>query len=147
MKLVINRCFGGFGLSHKAIMKYAELKGIKLYAWVDEHTLRHTPEATVETATMVHYATVTKEVYAKFNKLWKETVRENRGDLGDGGYFCESSIDRDDGALVKTVELLGDEANGHCAKLKVITIPDGTEYQIDEYDGLESVHEVHKSWD
>jgi hypothetical protein len=29
-KVVINNCFGGFGLSHGAIMRYAELKGLKL---------------------------------------------------------------------------------------------------------------------
>ena len=33
MKVVINACYGGFGLSHKAIMRYAELKGFKLYPW------------------------------------------------------------------------------------------------------------------
>ena len=30
MKVVINRCFGGFGLSDEAIELYAEKKGIKL---------------------------------------------------------------------------------------------------------------------
>lgn len=29
-KIVINRCYGGFGLSHQAVMRYAELKGINL---------------------------------------------------------------------------------------------------------------------
>ena len=30
-KVVYNNCYGGFGLSHAAIMRYAELKGITLY--------------------------------------------------------------------------------------------------------------------
>jgi len=30
MKVVINRCYGGFGISHEAIMRYAELKGMTL---------------------------------------------------------------------------------------------------------------------
>jgi len=29
-QIVINRCYGGFGLSHEAVMRYAELKGINL---------------------------------------------------------------------------------------------------------------------
>lgn len=29
-KIVINRCYGGFGLSHDAVLKYAELKGWNL---------------------------------------------------------------------------------------------------------------------
>jgi hypothetical protein len=32
MKVVINRCFGGFGLSHEAILKYAALSGLNLIA-------------------------------------------------------------------------------------------------------------------
>ena len=31
MKVVINACYGGFGLSEKAVMRYAELKGLTLY--------------------------------------------------------------------------------------------------------------------
>jgi|TARA_Y100000310_G_scaffold220623_1_gene222169 hypothetical protein len=34
MKVVINDKFGGFGLSHEAVMRYAYLKGIKLYPFV-----------------------------------------------------------------------------------------------------------------
>jgi hypothetical protein len=30
VKVVINRCFGGFGLSDEAVLRYAELKGINL---------------------------------------------------------------------------------------------------------------------
>jgi hypothetical protein len=28
-KVAYNACYGGFSLSHKAIMRYAELKGIR----------------------------------------------------------------------------------------------------------------------
>ena len=31
MKIVINTCFGGFGLSDKAMYRLAELKGLTLY--------------------------------------------------------------------------------------------------------------------
>lgn len=33
-KVVINTCFGGFGLSHDAIMKWSEYSGIKIYSEV-----------------------------------------------------------------------------------------------------------------
>ena len=46
MKIVINNCHGGFGLSHKAIMRYLELKGVKFEhkktkytVWPDEYTV------------------------------------------------------------------------------------------------------------
>ena len=31
MKVVINKCYGGFGLSDAAMHRYAEIKGITLY--------------------------------------------------------------------------------------------------------------------
>jgi hypothetical protein len=41
---------------------------------------------------------------------------------------------------------MGEEANDQFAKLEIVEIPDGVEWQIDEYDGYESIHEVHRSW-
>lgn len=29
---------------------------------------------------------------------------------------------------------------------QAVEIPDGIEWELDEYDGLESVHECHRSW-
>ena len=40
MKVVINNKYGGFSLSHKAVMRYAELKEIKLYPNIDDITKR-----------------------------------------------------------------------------------------------------------
>ena len=34
-KIVINGGYGGFSLSHKAVMRYAELKGVKVYGYVE----------------------------------------------------------------------------------------------------------------
>jgi len=31
MKVAINRCFGGFGLSHEAVLRYCEIKGMTVY--------------------------------------------------------------------------------------------------------------------
>lgn len=63
-------------------------------------------------------------------------------------YLFESGSDlnREDPLLIKVVEMLGDKANGRHAKLKIVEIPDGVEYEIDEYDGIESVHEIHRVW-
>lgn len=47
MKIVINRCYGGFGLSEKATLRYAELVGLVLYK--DEEDYFHTsPDLTDE---------------------------------------------------------------------------------------------------
>lgn len=41
MKIVINRCYGGFGLSQKAMERYAELKGFKLITEDKEYYSMH----------------------------------------------------------------------------------------------------------
>ncbi len=48
--------------------------------------------------------------------------------------------------LVQIVEEMGEQANGCYAELAVIEVPDSVEWFIDEYDGLESVHEKHQVW-
>ena len=55
-------------------------------------------------------------------------------------------IKRNDPALVEVVEKLGDKANGSFSKLKIVEIPDDVEWDIAEYDGLEWVEEVHRTW-
>ncbi|MBH0185305.1 MAG: hypothetical protein HP477_07820 [Nitrospira sp.] len=53
---------------------------------------------------------------------------------------CGALIPRDDEKLVRVVEELRAEANGHTAELKVVAIPD------DRTDGVEHVSEVHRTW-
>jgi hypothetical protein len=55
-------------------------------------------------------------------------------------------LQRDDPALVQTVQELGEAANGQYAKLKVVTIPDDVEWTIEEYDGMEWIAEAHRTW-
>lgn len=66
--------------------------------------------------------------------------------LEDGSRFWHRDILRNDPALVQVVEQLGSSAAGSCAELKIVEIPDDVEWQIEEYDGLEWVAEVHRTW-
>ena len=65
--------------------------------------------------------------------------------LGEG-YAYEWDIQRDDPELVRVVEALGEEANGECAQLKVVEIPEDVAWEIKEYDGNEYVAEKHRTW-
>ena len=56
------------------------------------------------------------------------------------------SVDRTDPTVVEVVEKLGLRANGECADLKIVDIPEDIEYYIDDYDGVETIHEAHRSW-
>ena len=91
MKVVINKCYGGFGLSEEAY----EFLGLE----------------------------------------W------------DGyGYKYEDEEDRTNPKLVECVETLGEKASGINAKLSVVEIPDDVEWYIEDYDGMESIHENHRVW-
>lgn len=130
MKIVINGCYGGFSLSHAAVLRYAELKGIKLYSFVNvsgsfSETVPYDDSQKAPLG-MIHYYTTPEEE--------------------EGSYFSDRSIPRDDPALVQVVEELKEVANGNCAELHVVEIPDGAKWQVEEYDGLEHVAEVHKTW-
>lgn len=62
------------------------------------------------------------------------------------GFAYDNDKMRASEALVACVEALGDRANGMCARLKVVEIPDDVSWYIDEYDGLEIIRERHRSW-
>lgn len=64
----------------------------------------------------------------------------------DGAFFSEYDIPRNDPALVRVVEELGESAGDRYSLLKVVEIPDNVEWQIEEYDGMEHVAEVHRTW-
>ena len=47
---------------------------------------------------------------------------------------------RTDAKLISVIEELGEEADGYCASLEVVEIPDdATDWRINEYDGWEDV--------
>lgn len=55
-------------------------------------------------------------------------------------------FERTDKDLIKTVKEFGDSANTMYSNLKVIEIPDGVEYTVEEYDGQEWIAEKHRTW-
>ena len=67
-----------------------------------------------------------------------ETAWERYIELG-GQKADRWDINRADPALVQVVEELDDEANTRFSDLRIVDIPAGTKYRIDEYDGNESV--------
>lgn len=58
----------------------------------------------------------------------------------------EDDIDRDDPILVDLVRQMGSKADGNHAKLKIVEVPAGVKWNVAEYDGLEWVEEVHRTW-
>jgi hypothetical protein len=146
MKLVINKCYGGFSLSAEGVKKYAELKDYSCYFFKTDLSkggenklipidLKQANKEFSFTAFKVedpvNYA---KSKGKTVDEVWDEINVDNRPD------------NRSDPALIRTVEELGDIANGSCAQLAVIEIPDDVDYTIQEYDGIEWVAERHRTW-
>lgn len=141
-EIVINKCFGGFGLSMKAIKRYCELKGFKIYPYMrtrfsfkgKEKYKRIDDEKEIDRNGLKHFHYSKKDLGKTTNKL------------NDKDYFGDYDIKRDDGVLVKVVKELKSEANGEHSELNIVKIPSDVEWEIDDYDGIETIHEKHRSW-
>jgi hypothetical protein len=111
-KIVINKSYEQFCVSHKAFLRLRELGQ---------------QEALQE---------------ADLGAYWPEAAGLREPSLNQ----CGKLIPRDDAKLVRVVEELHAEANGHCAELKVVAIPDEVQWEIAKTDGVEHVSEVHRTW-
>ena len=137
-KIVINVCFGGFSLSGIAEKRYLELCGKNAFFYKqtkfkhrdgeDEYTRVDAGEKNLFLHTMTAY------------------MGEKTHELSDDNCWYYGNIERDDPKLVQVVEELGEAANGDCAKLKIVEIPDGVDFEICEYDGNEHIAETHRTW-
>jgi len=85
-----------------------------------------------------------KFMAARGHKEAIEAVNRVDGPLGFDGHICMD--DRTNVDLVAAVEEGGEKANGGCAILKVVEIPDNIEWEIEEYDGYEHIAEKHRTW-
>lgn len=131
MKIVINVCYGGFGLSEEAIDRYIELSGLTLYKSKELNW------------NSTSYYTVPYEEFLKVHKEDKRTGDYKASNELDWSYY---DIARNDPILVQVVEELGEKANSKYSSLKVVEIPDDVEWMIEEYDGTEWVAEKHRTW-
>lgn len=134
MKLVINKRYGGFGLSDAAYEKLIEW-GVPTRAYIEsergEDGLCH------------------EEPANDGEVIFDNNLASPGGRVTSDRYWeCWTGAkeNRSHPLVVRVVEELGEAANGSLARLRVVEIPDGTEWVLDEYDGIETVHETHKSW-
>lgn len=153
MKVAINTCYGGFGLSKIAIimllrkkgysdlyfykMKYDDLYWIYRFERISEKEYLNNKDlyspmiCTKDFGDLI--STEDNEIYEEFD--------ESIITIYD---LCEKRSDKD---LIEVIETIGTTgASSRSANLKIVEIPDDIEYTIDNYDGIESVHEKHRVW-
>jgi hypothetical protein len=117
MKVLINSCYGGFGLSDEAFEKFLDRKGI---AWEKQEG---------EYGDMEYYHA--GHLGDDDHYLHDRTLTENRADPD----------------LIAVFEEMGDLANGGYSRLKIVEVPDDVEWTVEEDDGNEWVAEKHRIWD
>jgi hypothetical protein len=118
MKVAINRCFGGFGLSDEGFEKLLERKGIAFEK---------------EDAT---------------SRIMGASYYKDGMCGTDEGYLAQYEFyaDRSDPDLIAVIQEMGQASWGFAAEIAIIDIPDDVEWHIHEYDGLEHVAENHRTW-
>jgi len=146
VKVVVNKCHGGFGLSLKGIEMYARLKGLDVYFYKqtaygfsdgkDEYTRLTKSEINKKSNALTFFYSLKKDLGKKVNKIPD----------GDDIWLSDREIPRDDLDLVSVVTELGEDADGSCANLSIVEVPDDVDWQIDEYDGSEWIAEKHRTW-
>jgi hypothetical protein len=138
MKVVINKCFGGFGVS-RAAAEFMAARGNKLAA---EEVAEH--DATL--AAFAHYKRHGEPLAGRTESEPRFFDINIKYGSEPEFYGHMSDLERTDPDLVAAVEALGKAADGRHARLVVVEIPDGTEYEISEYDGNEHIAEKHRTW-
>lgn len=151
MKIVINRKFGGFSLSNISMIHLAKRKGIMVYPYLSRLNFDELPERMTTTFTRYHGETdeslkllTQLELFRHDPELDTFTLQD-RVDLDDyvekyDPWNWDPNDYRTDKDLIAIVTEDGKAANTRFSKLVIVDIPDGYDYEISEYDGIEQVY-------
>ena len=137
MKIVLNGCYGGFGLSYEAMVLYLHAKNREAFFYKDI--------SSYDDYTKVHkYQRITLQEIRKSNTFgYIYCTTEDQGEYlfsFPEGIINFNNIDRTDPILISVIETMGSEAaSGRFALLYIEEIPNGTQYKIDNYDGIEEL--------
>jgi hypothetical protein len=137
MKVILNKCYGGFDVSDECYGLYAKKKGVKLFRYVDDYgmNLKKISDGNAGMNSIAYY----------FVRDYGEFL--HRDDIDWDDYIYLGREHREDPILIECVEELGTErASGRFGELVVVDIPDGMDYVIDEYDGIETLHQRVEEW-
>lgn len=153
MKVVINKCFGGFSISPKAIQLIAKWQNRECYFFKTGGDIyEHIPVGIDDVGDnlFIHaYDILNPDEVLPNQRNWHTMSTEDRlksNEIHNKHSLTSRDFERNDPLLIRAVEELGDEANGECAKLTIVEIPDDVDWEIDEYDGLEHIAEKHRTW-
>jgi hypothetical protein len=147
MKVAINMCFGGFGLSDAAYKKLIEY-GVPVQRYVEQKRNSETGLYETESGNdgeVIFDRELTPADANSFSAIYHKY--KNTGSHMNSRYWDSWTREsRTHPLVIRVIEELGEAANGGCAELSIVEIPDGTSYEISEYDGREHIAETHRTW-
>lgn len=145
MKVVINACHGGFGLSEAAYEKLAEW-GIPIREYVQEKRGEDGlyKDEPLNDGEVIFDRELTPLGADKFNDIYHQFKGKSRFSRRYWDTWTRDS--RQHPLIIRVVEEMGEAASGECAKLKVVEVPEGVEFEISDYDGMEHIAEKHRTW-
>ena len=145
MKIAINGCFGGFGLSTAAYEKLIEW-GVPVRKYIeqrrDPETGRYLEEP-LNDGEIIFDRELTPRGESTISDLYYKYPNSS---MSRRYWDCWTRENRTHPLVIRVIEELGKAADGACAQLKIVEIPDGVDYEINEYDGLEHIAEKHRTW-
>ena len=150
MKVVVNKCYGGFHLSAEAYFRVLDsmIKDNNWFIYTYEPDNR--VSKFIEKPIVYTKASISDidfgDSYIIVSKNYGDSFTDKELKEADKIYMEEYNIPRNNIHLVKVVEEMGQDAYGKYSKLEVIDIPDDIEWEISEYDGWETIEEKHRSW-
>ena len=137
-KVILNKCYGGFGVSIEVYKLYAKKKGLSICFYDCDYRNGKTIYKKIEEPTNpVFFHCFTKDI-------------EDNVTISDDDYekyslwLCRDY--REDPTLIEVVEELGEKANSPFSDLRIVEIPSDLDYVIDDYDGIETLHENVREW-
>jgi hypothetical protein len=144
-KIAINVCFGGFGLSDAAYEKLIEY-GVPVRKYItqeqgDDGLYKPQP---LNDGEVIFDRELTPHGEDKFNDIYHEYKGKSRFSSRYWDFWTRKS--REHPLIIRVIEELGEAANGTCAKLKIVEVPDDAQWHVDEYDGNEHIAENHRTW-
>jgi len=156
MKVIINTCFGGFSISALCLWDLIKQKdkGVSISKWKEDNVCNpdrfqnHILNAYGENIALPKgwYVNFLIGSFIKLTGKSHDLIGQRNTSL-TGKYHCWKG-ERTSPALIKLIETKGaDWCGGPYTKFKIVKIPDGIEYEISDYYGMEAVHEKHRVWE